>query len=341
MLVGNMTLTASEVASITTKLFWWEISEYCFAGLVTIGCFGEYIAEFTDWLTNGIKERKDRLAKRSTLLLVTSLALELVCLVKTSVLSGQLIGSLNEQAKEASENAQQAIEKSGKAATTAQVAVESSERAVDKSNQAEGAASNAMGLARGARQEADTFEKRLGSAEHKADEAESHLAEALRRATEATAALDKIRLPRSLTNVPELVSALEAFKDTEYTFSSVFQDGESIALLRALDTALQSAGWKRVKPPHGFPAINVYGNEVNLAVTVGFNAGVQVSVDSSEPLTVLQSLPVEKLPQLVRAAVVLNNSLSSHISPQGNAEAKVDVQQGTSKTIRIAVGKKP
>lgn len=337
-----MTLTPADVASLTSALSYWETAEYVFGGLVAVGCLGEYVAEFTNWFTGGIKERKDRLSKRSTLLLIASLALELICLVRTNQISGMVIGSLNDKAEEASKKSAQAVIDADAAIGKAKSAADESDSAKTESGKAKDVAGKAEALASGARQEADTFEKRLGSAEHKADEAESHLAEALWRATEATAALDKIRLPRSLTNIPELVSALEPFKDTEYTFSSVFQDGESIEFLKALDTVLQRAGWKRVKPPRGFPAINVYGNDVDLAITVGFNAGVQVSVDSSEPLTVLQSLPLEKLPQLVRAAVALNTSLSSHLSPQGNAEAtQVDVQPGTSKTIRIAVGKKP
>jgi hypothetical protein len=100
-----MTLTASEVSSLTSLIEEWEISEYIFAGLVTIGCCGEFVAEFTNWLTGGIREHKERLAKYSTLLLISSLAFELVCLVPTNQLSGRIIGSLNEKAEEASASA--------------------------------------------------------------------------------------------------------------------------------------------------------------------------------------------------------------------------------------------
>src|SRR2546428_470328 len=43
-------------------------------------------ADFTNWFTGGIEERKELLAKGSTLLLVGSLALELICLVRTNQL---------------------------------------------------------------------------------------------------------------------------------------------------------------------------------------------------------------------------------------------------------------
>jgi hypothetical protein len=28
---------------------YWELAEYIFAGLVTLGCLGEFAGEFTDW----------------------------------------------------------------------------------------------------------------------------------------------------------------------------------------------------------------------------------------------------------------------------------------------------
>src|SRR5258707_14270602 len=100
-----MTLTAAEVSSLTNTLGRWELAEYFFAGLVTIGCLGEFIAEFTDWFTRGKDDRKKRLEKFSTLLLVGALAFELLCLVKTNQLSGRIIGSLNELATGADEKA--------------------------------------------------------------------------------------------------------------------------------------------------------------------------------------------------------------------------------------------
>jgi len=78
---------ASDVGSLARALYWWEIAEYAFAALVTIGCVGEYIADFKNWFTGGVKERRDKLAKRSTLLLIFGLAFELMCLVKTNRIS--------------------------------------------------------------------------------------------------------------------------------------------------------------------------------------------------------------------------------------------------------------
>src|SRR5215471_18399386 len=104
-------MTTSDVASLSKLLSRWEVGEYICAGLVTLACAGEYIAEFTNWLTSGIEERKKKLGKRSTLLLVASLSLELVCLVRTNSLSGQLIGSLSDKAVSADTKAQSALDK--------------------------------------------------------------------------------------------------------------------------------------------------------------------------------------------------------------------------------------
>ena len=125
-----MTLTALEVAALSKRLSCWEYAEYFFAALVAVACAGEYIAEFTNWLTRGIRESarrqeaKDKWLKRSTLLLVVALAFELVCLVRTNSLSGQLIGSLSDKAENADQKAQSAIDKYGIAETKADALTE-------------------------------------------------------------------------------------------------------------------------------------------------------------------------------------------------------------------------
>ena len=103
-----MTLTASEVvASLSTKLTYWEYAEYVSAFFVAVGCLGEYSAEFTKWWTRGgfwkylgptMERRKEALEKRSTLLLIGALALELMCLFRTNGISGQIIATLDNEA---------------------------------------------------------------------------------------------------------------------------------------------------------------------------------------------------------------------------------------------------
>ena len=238
---------------------------------------------------------------------------------------------------------QQARIDANAAVSNAQTALRESDVAKSEAAKAKNVASEAELVARGARQEADSFEKRIVSATDTAIRAESHLAEALRRAAEATAALERIRSPRSIINASELVLTLKEFKGTEYTFSSVFGDEESILLLRSIDSTLQLAGWSRTSPPHGFPAVNIYGTEQEFSVPDGLTTGIQISVDTLETPAALMKRSPNALPQLVKVAIGLNIGLSSHVSPPlATGEWKlVDIQVGISKTVRIAVGKKP
>jgi hypothetical protein len=75
-------------------------------------------------------------------------------------------------------------------------------------------------------------------------------------------------------------------------------------------------------------------------IAAGFGTGVQISVDSNEQLTSLQTLPLEKMPLPVGAAIVLNLAISSNVFP-AQPDTKVNVQPGTFKAVQIVVGKKP
>lgn len=55
----------------------------------------------------------------------------------------------------------------------------------------------------------------------------------------------------------------------------------------------------------------------------------------------MEKLPVGQLPEYVKAAVVLNLAVSSNLFPLDEKEHKVVIEKGTSKTVRISVGKKP
>jgi hypothetical protein len=238
-----------------------DLSEYAllFFGLVlVVGIFGEYKKvpkRFLKWP----KELFE-------ILVMVGVAGELladggvfVFSHRLQILEGADIQTLDLKAEKAGSKATDALNRSETSLSQAGAASDAAKAAVDKSDKAGRTATNAMRLATGARKEADSFERDIISAKEQAAEAQSHLGEALRRAIEATAALNRIKSPRSLIHIPELVATLEAFKDTEYTFSSVFQDEESIDLLKQLDTVLQRAGWKRVKPPPGSHfVVNVY-----------------------------------------------------------------------------------
>jgi hypothetical protein len=174
--------------------------------------------------------------------------------------------------------------------------------------------------------------------------ANKHAAEASRIAEEER--LKRVQIeermkPRSLKISPEAMSALKAFKGTEYTFSSVFADEESVTLLKQLDSILLSAGWMRVKPPHAYPAINVYGKEQDFAVASGLSSGIKISVDSETSLGTLQATPVGQLPAPVGAAVALAMELTAGLAPPQDNGISANVQPGQSVTVRIEIGRKP
>ena len=161
------------------------------------------------------------------------------------------------------------------------------------------ASSNALGIAvdakqvsHEARQEADSFEKDIVSAKTQAAEAESHLAEALREAADASAELKRIKAPRSLVDTAGLVSALKPFSATEFMFGSVFGDSESIELLKQIDAALASAGWRRIKHPEmtlGISAIQISGRDDLVDINVSTGVRVEVEV-TAKPGTINPSI---------------------------------------------------
>lgn len=198
-------------------------------------------------------------------------------------------------------------------------------------------AANAEKAAAEAKQIADGFRLEIAKANE-------HAAEANRIAEEEK--LKRIQIeermkPRSLRLGSQAMPSLQAYKGTEYTFSGVFGDEESINLLKQLDSILHSAGWIRVKPPHAYPAINVYGKQQDFAVASGLSSSIKISVDSEVPLITLQAAPADKLPAPAGAAVTLAMVLTASLSPSQEDGVKANVEPGKSMTVRIEVGRKP
>jgi len=209
-----MIFTASDVESLSRSLRWWEMGEYVSAVLVTVACAGEYAADFADWITGGVKERKEKLAKRSTVLLIAALSLELICLVRTNQLSGSVIGSLGDKADEADRKARKALDDSALAATKSAGAVET--------------ASHALALA---------------------GESESHLAIALPRAADAereAARLRGVLADRQLTDaqVKSIADKLRPYAGQEYEVIAYWDSKESMAIAERINGTLQAAEWK-------------------------------------------------------------------------------------------------
>src|SRR5258707_7197637 len=95
----------------------WEWAEYISAAVVILGAVGEFMAEFTTIFRQ--EHSKKRLAKVATIVLIGGLAVELVALVRTSQLSGQIIALLNQKASQADDRASQANERASQASERA------------------------------------------------------------------------------------------------------------------------------------------------------------------------------------------------------------------------------
>jgi hypothetical protein len=274
------------------------------------------------------------LAAVGLLVIVIGIFLETYAEGKVSNFDALLRAHESDKITAAEGDAASAIRDAGTAKTSANDAAAAS-------TTAKGSASSAMILATGARKEADSFEADIVAAKKQATEANSHLANALQRVVDLTAELNRLKTPRSLKSEGAFVTALKEFKGTEYTFSSVFSDTESINLLIEIDKTLTLAGWKRVAPPHGFPAINIYGKDVDFAVASSLEDGTRVTIESQSSAESLQSSPAFMRPSNVNAGLALNVALSEGITPpQKSADGPVHVDKGDSKVVVIMVGKK-
>jgi hypothetical protein len=199
---------------------------------------------------------------------------------RNDTLSGQVIGHLDAETREALiksgtalAQSKEAETKSGDAIDKAEKAQESLGNAENEAKTAQSAASNALTvskdaneIAHGARQEADSFEKDIVSAKEQAAKAESDLAGALREARQARFELAKIKTPRSLSAEQQkrIKAKIEAFAGTPFDLF-VSPDPDSTALLNVIDPLLRSARWD-FKPPDGFFS---YGNRAGITSVSG------------------------------------------------------------------------
>lgn len=146
------------IGALEASLELWEALEYVSVVLVILGCAGEYIAEFTSLLP---KEALHRLGKRSTILLILALAAELVCLVRSNGLSGQIIASLTESAVKATESAkgfESQIAASNARVKTAEAAIAEAQRGTEI---ARSEAEEARSMTESERKERLTLEKEV------------------------------------------------------------------------------------------------------------------------------------------------------------------------------------
>ncbi len=156
-----------------------------------------------------------------------------------------------------------------------------------------------------------------------------------------------LKMPRSIGNTQDWFPSLHAYKGTEYAFTEVFPDAESIRLLVFIDSLLKYAGWKRVPAPQpegiNAPiAINPFGDCRTCFVTMSVNDGVAVEVEEPNPPSELAMIP-QPAPEYIRAAAALHSTLFAGIFPRDGAAASAHLiaVKGTSHVVFITVGSKP
>lgn len=240
----------------------------------------------------------------------------------------------------ASERAAGAFER---AARTEREASQENERAAIAEQQAQQEnerAAKALEAAETARKEAEGFQLQIAQANERAASAEQ-------RAKESELELARIRAPRSLTNIPELVAALTPFKGTEYTLN-VFMDDESIQFTKIVAGALDAAGWVRRQPAGidlGIPTIGMdFGQGATQNVPACIDTGISLRAHAKESLTVLQSRPSQSLPKTVQLALALQSAIALSIFPPNErnvASGVLDPKPAEGIPITICVGKKP
>jgi hypothetical protein len=220
-------------------------------------------------------------------------------------------------------------------------AVKDAGKANERAAKAQGSLALAEQHSAEANAKAEGFRADIAKANASAEVARAQVASASAEAAKANLEVARIKSPRIVNNISTLTELLEPYKGTEYTFSSVFGDEESINLLRQIDRILSKSGWVRVKPTPAYPAIDVYGKEQDFTVAVGLTSNVKVFVNSDVPLATIQAMPVDRMPDPVRVAAVLAKALTDNIDPAPEGGISAGVEPGTSLMLRIAIGRKP
>jgi hypothetical protein len=295
------------IASWVSSLDLWEYFEYSATAIVFVAAAGECCAEFTKWpQRRGIKER---LAKLSTLVLVIALAGELLGVVRTSQLSGQLIASLEKQASEAAKETE-SLRKD-----TMGFSVQLS---ITKKDAAD------------ANERAKKYEAGIAESNARAKGAEAQVASANATAQEAIARtkageVERLKLqaivsPRSLSLEQQrsVASALTSFAGRRVTVATYSLDAERAILGKQIAAALGAA------------KINVDDRTASLMPLGGFSLGVHVS-ESEADLVAAISLA---LASIGRLAVAPPNSTQT-------GGASIGVGDSSSAPVSILVGVKP
>jgi len=216
---------------LSASLSFWEGVEYAGTAFVILGVVGEYLAEFWNWPK--LEATRKRFERSSAAVLIIGLAVELLGLVRTSQLNGQLIATLNQQAQQATREA--AIANETAKGFESQIAA-----ANEKAKSAEAIVATADASSKEAVVKVANAEARITEANAKAAEAEK-VAESER--------LERVKIeqrlqPRTLNSrlLPKVRESLRQFASTPYELG-IDATPESNNLLHSIDALLRDSGW--------------------------------------------------------------------------------------------------
>lgn len=247
---------------LLTPLGRWEIAEYFGEAVVILGVLAEYVGEFHLFKNKEQEEKRRRVTKRATLVLMFGLAIELTGLVRTTQISEILIADLTKETGDARTSADKAADAAARANSSAEKAEQRALRADEK---------------------ADRFRLQIAQSKERAAEAEKD-------AAQARLDLEKFKAPRSLTSEQQerIIARIKPFSGQLFWFS-VYQDPESITVLSTLVHILKRAEWVRIDP---LGDRLDFGGELG-AAGIAYTDSVRVQVapsDLEETKSALQAL---------------------------------------------------
>jgi hypothetical protein len=235
----------------------------------------------------------------------------------------------------------EANERAGSAKASAEVAAWSASRATAEADQAAVKAGSAGELALRVNDQAGVLEKRTADLQAKGESLQKLI-------STGRDDLAVLKMRRAVQNTTELIAALGHFKGTEYAFSEVFVDAESLSFMRLIDSLLQQAGWTRVPipldPKVAAITVHPFSDCPNCNVPIGVREGLTVLISLPNPPTPGETqYPSFDSPKYEQAAVALHDLLFLGVFPRDGTEGSTSVQaeKGDSHIVRIAVGSKP
>lgn len=216
-------MNATEVITSTTLVLghdgdWWDF--WMLASLVVVGLVGLAAAAFT---TGSVLVHKREAAAASAKL--EGYKLEMLGKVAEATSAGILAGERAGHAQTDVDATKVELAKQQTKTEEARTIAKGFESKIAESDAraktAEAQVATAMAASEEASAKAELFRRDIARANESAVKAEAQVASAQAEAAKANLEVARLKLPRSLSDVPGLISSLVAFKGTKYTFTGV------------------------------------------------------------------------------------------------------------------------